>query len=86
MIDLYAIRWAGPGTVARSRAGVRRGRKELFVDRSITDVLLMQYESFTASEKKIVDYVLSHQRESQHMSITELSAACSVAISTVSGR
>ena len=54
------------------------------MDRSITDVLLMQYESFTASEKKIVDYVLSHQRESQHMSITELSAACSVAISTVS--
>ena len=54
------------------------------MDRSITDVLLMQYESFTASEKKSVDYVLSHQRESQHMSITELSAACSVAISTVS--
>ena len=54
------------------------------MDRRITDILLMQYETFTASEKKIVDYVLAHQRESQHMSITELSAACNVAISTVS--
>ena len=54
------------------------------MDRSITDVLLVQYDSFTASERKIVDYVLAHQQESQYMSITELSAACGVAISTVS--
>jgi len=54
------------------------------MDRNIVDIMLMQYDTFTAAEKKIVDYVLAHQKESQYMSITELSAACSVAISTVS--
>ena len=54
------------------------------MDKSIVDIMLLQYDSFTAAEKKIVDYVLSHQKESQYISITELSAACNVAISTVS--
>ncbi len=54
------------------------------MDRNIVDIMLMQYDTFTAAEKKIVDYVLAHQKESQYMSITELSAACAVAISTVS--
>ena len=54
------------------------------VERSIIDVMLQQYDSFTTAEKKIVDYVTTHQRESQYISITELSAACNVAISTVS--
>lgn len=52
--------------------------------KSIIDKLLTEYESFTAAEKKIADYVLTHQRESQGMSITELSTECSVAVSTVS--
>ncbi len=54
------------------------------MEKSIVDIMLLQYETFTAAEKKIVDYVLAHQKESQYISITELSAACSVAISTVS--
>lgn len=54
------------------------------LEKSILDIMLLQYESFTAAEKKIVDYVLAHQKESQYISITELSAACNVAISTVS--
>ena len=54
------------------------------LDKSIVDIMLLQYDSFTAAEKKIVDYVLAHQKESQYISITELSAACNVAISTVS--
>ena len=54
------------------------------LEKSILDIMLLQYETFTAAEKKIVDYVLAHQKESQYISITELSAACNVAISTVS--
>ena len=54
------------------------------LEKSIVDIMLLQYETFTAAEKKIVDYVLAHQKESQYISITELSAACNVAISTVS--
>lgn len=54
------------------------------MERSIIDVMLQQYDSFTTAEKKIVDYVTTHQKESQYISITELSAACNVAISTVS--
>lgn len=51
---------------------------------NIVDTLVAQYETFTAAEKKIADYVLTHQRESLGLGITELSAECSVAVSTVS--
>lgn len=54
------------------------------MERNIIDTLVAQYETFTAAEKKIADYVLTHQRESLGLGITELSAGCGVAVSTVS--
>lgn len=43
-----------------------------------------EYYSFTASEKKLADYILSAQDCISRMSISELAAACSVADATVS--
>ena len=43
-----------------------------------------EYYNLTAAEKKAADYVLSHQRKTQDMSITELAAASGVAEATVS--
>lgn len=42
------------------------------------------YYNLTASEKKAADYVLSHLRESQFMSISELAEASGVAEATIS--
>jgi len=42
------------------------------------------YYLLTAAEKKVADYVIAHQRESQYMSITELAEACGVAEATIS--
>lgn len=52
--------------------------------KNIVALMLQEYENFTKSEKKIVDYILKHQRETQYISITDLSAACDVAVSTIS--
>lgn len=52
--------------------------------KNIVALMLQEYEKFTKSEKKIVDYVLEHQKETQYISITDLSAACDVAVSTIS--
>lgn len=52
--------------------------------KNIVALMLQEYENFTKSEKKIVDYVLEHQKETQYISITDLSAACDVAVSTIS--
>ncbi len=52
--------------------------------KNIVALMLQEYENFTKSEKKIVDYILEHQKETQHISITDLSAACDVAVSTLS--
>ena len=52
--------------------------------KNIVALMLQEYEKFTKSERKIVDYVLDHQTETQYVSITELSAVCDVAVSTVS--
>lgn len=52
--------------------------------KNIVSLMLQEYEHFTKSERKIVDYVLEHQRETQYISITDLSAVCDVAVSTVS--
>lgn len=52
--------------------------------KNIVAFMLQEYENFTKSERKIVDYVLEHQAETQYVSITELSAVCDVAVSTVS--
>lgn len=43
-----------------------------------------EYYSFTVSEKKLADYILSAQNRVSRMSISELSQACGVADATVS--
>ena len=52
--------------------------------KDIIALRIQEYERFTRSERKIVDYVLEHQEETQYVSITDLSAQCGVAVSTVS--
>ena len=42
------------------------------------------YYSLTAADKKVADYVIIHQQESQYMSISELAEACGVAEATIS--
>lgn len=54
------------------------------MEKNVVALMLQEYENFTKSEKKIVDYVLEHQKETQYISITDLSAACDVAVSTIS--
>jgi len=54
------------------------------VGKNIITLMLQEYEQFTKSERKIVDYVLEHQAETQYISITDLSAVCDVAVSTIS--
>lgn len=43
-----------------------------------------EYYNLTISEKKVADYLLSHQRRSQHLSISQLAEASQVAEATVS--
>ena len=52
--------------------------------KDIIALMLQEYEHFTRAERKIADYVLEHQEETQYISITDLSAECEVAVSTVS--
>ncbi|WP_325201207.1 MurR/RpiR family transcriptional regulator [Oscillibacter sp.] len=52
--------------------------------KDIIALMLQEYERFTRSERKIADYVLEHQEETQYISITDLSSQCGVAVSTVS--
>ncbi|MCI9444512.1 MAG: MurR/RpiR family transcriptional regulator [Oscillospiraceae bacterium] len=52
--------------------------------KNIMALMLQEYEQFTKSERKIVDYVLEHPAETQYISITDLSAVCEVAVSTIS--
>ena len=54
------------------------------MEKNILTQMLQEYDSFTRSERKIADYVLEHQKETQYISITDLSAECEVAVSTVS--
>ena len=54
------------------------------MEKNIVALMLQEYETFTRSERKIADYVLEHQKETQYISITDLSAECEVAVSTVS--
>ena len=42
------------------------------------------YYHLTAAEKKVADYVIIHQRNTQYMSISELAEACGVAEATIS--
>ena len=52
--------------------------------KDVIALMLQEYERFTRSERKIADYVLDHQEETQYISITDLSGRCGVAVSTVS--
>ena len=52
--------------------------------KDIIALTIQEYERFTRSERKIADYVLEHHEETQYVSITDLSAQCGVAVSTVS--
>lgn len=54
------------------------------MEKNILTRMRQEYDSFTRSERKIADYVLEHQKETQYISITDLSAECEVAVSTVS--
>ena len=65
---------------ARFRAGKERNRPEINAFEKISNA----YYSLTAAEKKVADYVIIHQQESQYMSISELAEACGVAEATVS--
>ena len=51
---------------------------------SVYERISNDYYSLTASEKKVADFVMSHQQETQYLSISELSARCDVAEATVS--
>lgn len=42
------------------------------------------YYRLTTAEKKVADYVIVHQRDTQYMSISELAEACGVAEATIS--
>ena len=44
--------------------------------KDIIALMLQEYGSFTRSERKIADYVLEHQEETQYISITDLSSQC----------
>ena len=44
------------------------------MEKNIVTLMLQEYDSFTRSERKIADYVLEHQKETQYISITDLSA------------
>ncbi len=52
--------------------------------KDIIALMLQEYDRFTRSERKIADFVLEHQEETQYISITDLSGQCGVAVSTVS--
>ena len=47
--------------------------EEVTVGKNVVALMLQEYENFTKSEKKIVDYVLEHQKETQYISITAVS-------------
>ena len=51
---------------------------------SVYERISNDYYSLTASEKKVADFVMSHQQETQFLSISELAENCNVAEATVS--
>lgn len=51
---------------------------------NILEILLKNYDKFTKSEQKIVDYILNNKKEIASVSITDLAAVCHVSISTIS--
>ena len=52
--------------------------------RTVLERISDEYYQLTASERKVADYVVIHQRDTQLMSISDLAEACGVAEATVS--
>lgn len=52
--------------------------------RTVFERISDEYYRLTEAERKVADYVVIHQRDTQLMSISELSEACGVAEATVS--
>ena len=52
--------------------------------RTVLERISDEYYQLTASERKVADYVVTHQRDTQLMSISDLADACGVAEATVS--
>ena len=52
--------------------------------RNILERISDGYYHLTAAERKVADYVIIHQRDTQFMSISDLAEACGVAEATVS--
>lgn len=52
--------------------------------RSILERISDEYYQLTTAERKVADYVVAHQRDTQFMSISDLADACGVAEATVS--
>ena len=51
---------------------------------SVYERISNDYYALTASEKKVADFVMAHQQETQFLSISELAENCEVAEATVS--
>lgn len=51
---------------------------------TVFDKISSEYYQLTTAEKKVADYVIAYQRDTQFMSISELAEACKVAEATVS--
>lgn len=55
-----------------------------FGQRTIQERISSEYYHLTTAERKVADYVVAHQRDTQFMSISDLAEACGVAEATVS--
>lgn len=51
---------------------------------NVFDRLNSEYYQLTTAERKVADYVIAHQRDTQFLSISDLAEACGVAEATVS--
>lgn len=52
--------------------------------RNLPERISDEYYQLTTAERKVADYVVTHQRDTQFMSISDLAEACGVAEATVS--
>lgn len=52
--------------------------------RNLLERISDEYYQLTTAERKVADYVVTHQRDTQFMSISDLAEACGVAEATVS--
>lgn len=55
-----------------------------FGQRNLLERISGEYYQLTTAERKVADYVVVHQRDTQFMSISDLAEACGVAEATVS--